>query len=278
MTGADSPVIADSSTLATPSTMSPSPGIDLAGATTTTRSPEPQLRWPAPPRRGRRRASRRADWSRSWLRRRVAACALPRPSATASARLAKTTVSQSQTTTARRRRSESSDGRDGGEHGADLDDEHHRVAHHHARVELAHGVRQRGEQHLRVEQAAGPRGGSGVVMVTEPSASGPRARTGKKVRPGDDQRDADEHGRRRAGRGSAACPRSGGHLLLAAERPRQGEHEDHRHEPTEQHRQRRGRCCRRCVFADQTGERGAVVVAGGHEGVEHLGETVRARR
>ena len=38
MTGADSPVIADSSTLATPSTTSPSPGM-TSPASTTTRSP-----------------------------------------------------------------------------------------------------------------------------------------------------------------------------------------------------------------------------------------------
>ena len=96
MTGADSPVMADSSTLAMPSTTSPSPGI-TSPATTTTRSP------------GRRRVaetssvdppavSRRAVVS-VLAARKVAAWALPRPSATASARLAKTTVSQSQTTT-----------------------------------------------------------------------------------------------------------------------------------------------------------------------------------
>ncbi len=43
MTGADSPVIADSSTLATPSTTSPSPGM-ISPASTTTRSPRRELR------------------------------------------------------------------------------------------------------------------------------------------------------------------------------------------------------------------------------------------
>ena len=92
-TGADSPVIADSSTEPTPSMISPSAGMIMPASTTTT-SPfcssgaATSSRWP------------------SWLRRsavvvvRVArsasACALPRPSAIASAKFAKSTVSQSQ--------------------------------------------------------------------------------------------------------------------------------------------------------------------------------------
>ena len=88
ITGADSPVIADSSTLATPSTTSPSPGM-ISPASTTTRSPSLQLGGRRPPPRCRRRAAGGRS-SRSWLARRVAAWALPRPSATASARLANT--------------------------------------------------------------------------------------------------------------------------------------------------------------------------------------------
>ena len=92
ITGADSPVMADSSTLATPSTTSPSPGM-MSPASQTTRSPTfssvPGTRSSTSP------ARRRATVSVLALRR-VSACALPRPSATASARLAKTTVSQSQ--------------------------------------------------------------------------------------------------------------------------------------------------------------------------------------
>ena len=101
MTGADSPVMADSSTEATPSTTSPSPGM-ISPASTTTWSPRVSwvpgtcssriCCWP-----GCQPISRRATVSRL-VRRSVSACALPRPSATASARLAKTTVSHSQTT------------------------------------------------------------------------------------------------------------------------------------------------------------------------------------
>ena len=102
MTGADSPVMADSSTEATPSTTSPSPGM-ISPASTTTKSPRVSWvpgtsssrvsrSWP-----GCQPVSRRATVSRL-VRRSVSAWALPRPSATASARLANTTVSQSQTT------------------------------------------------------------------------------------------------------------------------------------------------------------------------------------
>ena len=89
ITGADSPVIADSSTEAIPSITVPSPGI-ISPAVTTTTSPlcssdagtsRPSFRWATVSVRAARSAS---------------ACALPRPSASASARLAKTTVSQSQ--------------------------------------------------------------------------------------------------------------------------------------------------------------------------------------
>src|ERR1700689_1150056 len=103
MTGADSPVMADSSTEATPSTTSPSPGMTWP-ASTTTKSPSVSAvpgtdssRSEAGSEPGCQEISRRAIVSRL-ARRRVSAWALPRPSATASARLAKTTVSHSQTT------------------------------------------------------------------------------------------------------------------------------------------------------------------------------------
>ena len=96
MTGADSPVIADSSTVATPSTTSPSPGMTWP-ASTTTRSPRrssvPRTCSSVPSSR-RRRAVVSVRVLRS-----VSAWALPRPSATASARLANSTVAQSQTVT-----------------------------------------------------------------------------------------------------------------------------------------------------------------------------------
>src|ERR1039458_4532173 len=93
ITGALSPVMADSSTLAMPSMTSPSPGI-VSPASTLTVSPERNraaatisMRPPL--------SKRRALVSVLVLRR-VSACALPRPSAMASAKLANSTVNHSQ--------------------------------------------------------------------------------------------------------------------------------------------------------------------------------------
>src|SRR5882724_13315593 len=96
MTGADSPVIADSSTEATPSMTSPSPGITSPGVHTTT-SPDRRLldatisilRMSAGLRS-------RLAWVCRRVRRSSSAWALPRPSAIASAKFANRTVNQSQ--------------------------------------------------------------------------------------------------------------------------------------------------------------------------------------
>ncbi len=159
MTGADSPVIADSSTDAIPSMTVPSPGMTSPASTTTT----------SPRRRSRRRprACRRAASPSVSVRiaRSVAACALPRPSASASARLAKRTVSHSHSATvnvyhaglvaaAERLAAEGLDEpADGRDDRADLDDEHHRVADLDARVELAQRGEQRGAQDRRVDSS-----------------------------------------------------------------------------------------------------------------------------
>ena len=93
MTGADSPVIADSSTLAMPSTTSPSAGM-ISPAVTTTWSPTASCELGTSsiaPLASRLRAVVSARVLRS-----VAAWALPRPSAIASAKLAKRTVNHSQ--------------------------------------------------------------------------------------------------------------------------------------------------------------------------------------
>ena len=93
MTGADSPVTADSSTDATPSVTSPSEGITSL-ASQTTRSPLASLA--AATRVSVPSALRRRASVSERIRRRVSAWALPRPSAMASAKLAKSTVSSSQ--------------------------------------------------------------------------------------------------------------------------------------------------------------------------------------
>src|ERR1700683_706386 len=92
MTGADSPVMADSSTDATPTTTSPSPGTN-SPADITTRSPSLSF----DPGTSSSRPSgfmRLAMVSRRAFRN-VSACALPRPSAIASAKFANSTVNQS---------------------------------------------------------------------------------------------------------------------------------------------------------------------------------------
>ena len=76
----------------------------------------------------------------------VSACAFPRPSAIASAKLANSTVNHSQNATWPVNSGPSTSGRqllhehDRREHAADLDDEHHRVLDLDARVELPEGV------------------------------------------------------------------------------------------------------------------------------------------
>ena len=142
MTGADSPVMADSSTLAMPSMISPSPGI-TSPADTTHSSPI----WSCglgtstipPSRRTRAVVSACALRSES-------AWALPRPSATASAKLAKSTVNHSQRgdqsgeeVLVARGALQITQPDEGGEDAADRDHDHHRVASHDARVELHDG-------------------------------------------------------------------------------------------------------------------------------------------
>src|SRR5579862_1150083 len=96
MTGADSPVIADSSTDAIPSITSPSPGISSPAGTThssPTVSSPPAFSTVEPS------GSRMCASVSARVLRRVSAWALPRPSATASAKLANNTVNQSQAVT-----------------------------------------------------------------------------------------------------------------------------------------------------------------------------------
>src|ERR1700730_12624897 len=95
MTGADSPVIADSSTEATPSITSPSLGMK-SPASTSTRSPGLRTSAETFSHLAGLAGNRRLAWVSVRIRRRFSACALPRPSATASAKFANTTVNHSQ--------------------------------------------------------------------------------------------------------------------------------------------------------------------------------------
>ena len=190
------------------------------------------------PCRGPRRPPRR-DWRRA-------------PSATA------------RTRSARRTSVGVDDGQDRRPDGADLDDEHHRVAPQGARIELAQRVRQR-----RPPASSGRAGRpadwppstswsatrdvsrksrGGLVQSCQwiPSASGPSASAGRKVSatrisvtPATIPTNC--------GRWVGRVPMDAGVVPCRGQRSGQRQHQDHRQEPAEQHRQRRGRCCtRRC--------------------------------
>ena len=156
MTGADSPVMAASLTEAMPSITSPSPGM-MSPASTSTRSPTlGSGRTPLETRVVRIKSRLARVSVRVW--RNVSACALPRPSATASAKLANSTVNHSQITIwnlktmLRAAGHDVADQHDGGERGDDLEHEHHRVLHQRARIELDEGRADRGHHDLRIEQ------------------------------------------------------------------------------------------------------------------------------
>ena len=95
MTGADSPVIAASLTEATPSITSPSDGM-MSPASTMTTSPTFRLVPGTSLNLVRSSPESSLACVSVRARRSESACALPRPSATASAKLAKSTVNQSQ--------------------------------------------------------------------------------------------------------------------------------------------------------------------------------------
>ncbi len=96
-TGADSPVIALSSTDATPSITSPSPGIDLPASTSTTSPLRSWLDGTVVPGESRLMPLNLIAGVSFFAPRKLAACALPRPSASASAKLANNTVNHSHT-------------------------------------------------------------------------------------------------------------------------------------------------------------------------------------
>ena len=96
-TGADSPVIADSSTDATPSMTSPSPGTSWPASTSTMSPLRSVLELTVLRALSRRSLASFSAGVSCLAPRRLAACALPRPSASASAKLANSTVNHSQT-------------------------------------------------------------------------------------------------------------------------------------------------------------------------------------
>ncbi len=250
ITGALSPVIAASLTEAMPSTTVAVGGDEVA------RLHQHQVALAQ--RRGRddvevvrRRSgcgSRLACRSRRALRR-EAACALPRPSAMASAKFANSTVNHSQTDTAedepaRRfpRADQRLDPEEGREDGADVDHEHHRVPHLALDRQLAERIADRLPDDPGVEERCAPghraghvcrsllRRDQGEVLDDRARAPAP-ARTSAR-RPGSPRRPA---ARRRAGCGSAACRAPSGTIFFAGQRARDGEHRHREPVPPEEH-------------------------------------------
>src|SRR6516162_4497205 len=296
MTGADSPVIADSSTEATPSTTSPSPGMTSPASTTTW---SPRVSWvpgtsssrvPVWP--GCQPISRRATVSRL-VRRSVSAWALPRPSATASARLANTTVSHSQTTIVQlKMRSEA---------GPVI--AVYRVSSAPISTTNMTGLRiwTRGSSFLNasgsdlhsilgssrpppIRRCSPPEALRdspplcGVVVTAisvQPFCERAQRERGEVGQADEDQHHADDHpyeqwrsGVERAG--------ARGHRLLSGQRAGQAEREDLRHEPAEQHDEAAHDLVPSSGRA-QAGERGPVVVGHGRERIHDLGQAVRSR-
>src|SRR6516164_7093826 len=293
ITGADSPVIADSSTEAMPSTTSPSPGM-ISPASTTTWSP--RVSWVPGTSSSRMSVcpgcqpiSRRATASRL-VRRSVSACALPRPSATASARLANTTVSHSQTTMVQLK----IDG---------LVIAVYRVTSAPTSTTNMTGLRSwtRGSSFLNASGSDFHRilGSSSPPPILRPWASAEllesppvcgvvvtaisvqsfceraQGERGEVGQADEDQHHADDHpyeqwrsGVERAG--------ARGHRLLSGQRASQAEREDLRHEPAEQHHEAAHDLVPGSGRA-QAGERGPVVVGHGRERIHDLGQAVRSR-
>ena len=150
ITGADSPVIADSSTDAMPFD-------DLAvGRDQVAGLAHHDVALAQLGRGDELLGCRRADSAClgvGALLRSVSACALPRPSATASAKLANSTVNQSQTVIGPVEDAGVRDRLDEGHDRADQHDEHHRVPHLNPRIQLAERVHER--------RARGSRGRTG---------------------------------------------------------------------------------------------------------------------
>src|SRR5271165_5198313 len=296
MTGADSPVIADSSTEATPSTTSPSPGM-ISPASTTTWSPRVSWVpgtassfssfWP-----GCQPKRRRATVSRLVLRS-VSAWALPRPSATASAILANSTVSHSQTTMVQLKTAFGP---------GVLVTAVYRVSSAPTSTTNMTGflIWTRGSSFLNASGSEcqsilgssrppprpfaasadlrPPAGASGVVVIaiSVQSFCDRAQRERGEVGQADEHQDHGDHHADEQWRPGVERAHALRHRLLPGQRAGQAEREDLRREPAEQHHDAAQRLVphRGCAKA---GERGAIVVGLRRERVHDLGQAVWAR-
>ena len=200
------------------------------------------------------------------VRRSESACALPRPSATASAKFANSTVNQSHSDDLEREAEVLAAGREvaqedhGGQRGDDLDHEHDRVLHHDPWIELGESGADRRHDDLRIDQApmrasacavsrfplkSAPNACGQNIMcacIARCSTIGPSASAGKKVRPPMMRITPTSRPTNRppVGREGAG---GGRHRLLGGQRAGDRHRRDDHQIAADQHREAAGRCC-----------------------------------
>ena len=230
MTGADSPVIALSSTEATPSMTSPSSGIESPASTSTT---APFFSSSASCGCHGAAVLRRVQHLGDDLLLHAAQARGLRLAAAFGERLGEVGEQHREPQPdrdgedERRRRLALAGQRLDAEHrrqdAADVDDEHHRVAPLHARVELGEGVDDRRPHERRVEERERDAGrGHGAHFARkqrEVLGDRPERQRRHVVQQADQHDGADQQQRRTAGRASAACRASPASRFLAASEP-----------------------------------------------------------
>ena len=141
--------MADSSTEATPSMISPSDGMNSPADTRTT---SPARSFELGTCSVRSPSTMRLAMVSERAFRSVSACALPRPSAMASAKLANSTVNHSHSVICRLKPKVAlvAEQQHRGDHAADFHHEHDGIAHHVARIQLEKGIQDRAPDDLPV--------------------------------------------------------------------------------------------------------------------------------
>ena len=189
----------------------------------------------------------------------VSACALPRPSATASAKLANSTVNQRNSATSPantfsfvRRRPEVLEEEDVVSTLPTSDHEHHRVAHQVRGLSLTKLSPTARSQRSRVRRSLAVSLGASEWLPTQSRIfelldDGAEREDGRKVRAATIDDHADHQHRRTAACRSGTSPPTAGTCCLRASDAGERQRRDDQEEAAEQHRDGRARCsCTRC--------------------------------
>jgi hypothetical protein len=162
--------------------------------------------------------------------------------------------------------------------GADVHDEHDGIAPLHSRIELAHGLHQRGSDEITVEQrqlTARHLRSQRPPGSMKCSTMGPSASAGTKVRtPMSSTEPISSATNSRSVRRHGALGH--GHALFLRERSGDGEHGHDRPVAADPHHESEARCRTPCSPTSRC-KRAAVVVARGCERIQDLAEAVSAR-